>query len=101
MDIPNPGSDAAIDQGCTCPVLDNEHGRGAYMADGAPVFYINENCLVHHKAKNPIEQEVEWCEANRGKSGKGAEFEDGFIAGLLQALFIQRGARRPSWKKKV
>lgn len=27
MSIPNPGSDAAIKMGCTCPVLDNAHGR--------------------------------------------------------------------------
>jgi hypothetical protein len=25
---PNPGSDDAIDAGCTCPVLDNGHGKG-------------------------------------------------------------------------
>ena len=25
---PNPGSDAAIEAGCTCPVLDNGHGKG-------------------------------------------------------------------------
>ena len=33
MNIPNPGSDAAIKQGCTYPVLDNAHGRGI-MGDG-------------------------------------------------------------------
>jgi hypothetical protein len=25
-DLPNPGSDEAIEDGCTCPVLDNEFG---------------------------------------------------------------------------
>jgi hypothetical protein len=25
--VPNPGSDEAIDQGCSCPVLDNSHGK--------------------------------------------------------------------------
>lgn len=41
---PNPGSDEAIDMGCTCPVLDNGHGnarlgqeRGFYYTDGCPV----------------------------------------------------------------
>jgi hypothetical protein len=38
---PNPGSDAALDQGCTCPVLDNGHGRG----DGP--FWINGDCPLH------------------------------------------------------
>ncbi len=35
-----------------------------------------------------IEQEVEWCENNKGGSGKGEAFEDGFIAGLKQAKFL-------------
>jgi hypothetical protein len=38
---PNPGSDAALDQGCRCPVLDNSHGRGP-----GP-FWISENCPMH------------------------------------------------------
>lgn len=42
---PNPGSDAAIEQGCTCPVLDNAHGKG-WM--GSPNhFWINGDCPVH------------------------------------------------------
>lgn len=32
-----------------------------------------------------LQAEIEWCESNRGKSGKSADFEDGFIAGLRQA----------------
>lgn len=44
-DIPNPGSQEARDAGCTCPVLDNGHGRG-YM--GQPgVFVKNETCPIH------------------------------------------------------
>lgn len=38
---PNPGSDAARLYGCTCPVLDNGHGKGA-----GP-FWITEGCPVH------------------------------------------------------
>jgi len=38
----NPGSDAAIKLGCTCPVLDNAHGR---RNDG--LFWINGDCPVH------------------------------------------------------
>jgi hypothetical protein len=41
---PNPGSDEAQEQGCTCPVWDNEHGRG-YM--GGPDFVINCDCPMH------------------------------------------------------
>ena len=44
---PNPGSDEAMAQGCTCPVLDNGRGRGAYQIDGRWQFWINGACPVH------------------------------------------------------
>lgn len=44
-DVPAPGSDAALQLGCTCPVLDNAHGK---RADG--LFWISEDCPLHgHK----------------------------------------------------
>ena len=46
--IPNPGSDEAIKEGCTCPVLDNYHGRGFFI-DGKRCFYISETCPVHNE----------------------------------------------------
>jgi hypothetical protein len=49
---PNPGSDAALDMGCQCPVLDNGHGRRApYQPDG---WWITQGCPVH----NPPEAEA-------------------------------------------
>ena len=42
-DIPNPGSDEAIEQGCTCPVMDNNHGEG--MGEGR--FWIASDCKLH------------------------------------------------------
>ena len=42
---PNPGTNEAIKQGCTCPVIDNEHGRG-YMGQKG-IFVYNGNCQVH------------------------------------------------------
>ncbi len=51
---PNPGSITAKHMGCTCPVLDNEHGRGIPWPreDGLdpvehPSFYVNERCPLH------------------------------------------------------
>lgn len=45
MKKPNPGSDKAIDGGCTCPALDNEHGRGYH---GNPeIFVYVEGCSMH------------------------------------------------------
>jgi len=41
---PNPGSDEAIEQGCTCPVLDNAHGEGML---GLDMFVIAEGCPLH------------------------------------------------------
>jgi hypothetical protein len=46
-DTPNPGSDEAITQGCTCPVLDNGHGCGRVDANGQPMFWINFKCPLH------------------------------------------------------
>jgi hypothetical protein len=51
--IPNPGSDAAIALGCTCPVLDNGHGRG-YMGQKG-IYIYNLACPVH-KASWPKEK---------------------------------------------
>lgn len=45
MTTPNPGSDTAIEQGCTCPVLDNGHGNGYLGQSG--VFWINSDCQIH------------------------------------------------------
>lgn len=46
--LPNPGSPAAIDLGCTCPVLDNERGRG-YM--GMKNVYVYHGGCPLHKIK--------------------------------------------------
>ncbi len=44
---PNPGSKEAREQGCLCPVIDNERGRG-YLGNGEQFgFVINENCPLH------------------------------------------------------
>lgn len=49
--VPNPGSDEAVIRGCTCPVLDNGHGRG-YMGgakdkDGAAIYVYTCGCPIH------------------------------------------------------
>ena len=48
---PPPGSPAAVAQGCTCPVLDNGHGKG-YMGgakdkDGQTLYVIRAGCPLH------------------------------------------------------
>ena len=58
---PPPGSDAAIVLGCRCAVFDNNHGRGAYIVDGHPIFWINGGCPLHGDDRN-----VEDCRLSRG-----------------------------------
>lgn len=45
---PKPGSDEALEMGCTCPIYDNMRGKGAY---GGPegAFYISLECPLHGK----------------------------------------------------
>ena len=43
-DTPPPGSDAAIKAGCTCPIMDNNHGWG-YWAEGVYIYTLD--CPVH------------------------------------------------------
>lgn len=58
-ELPNPGSREAGEQGCTCPVLDNCRGRGAYEVDGVPQFWIDSWCPLHAPphAQAPAEEE--------------------------------------------
>lgn len=46
--VPNPGSDEAVEQGCTCPVLDNARGRGAWGSSVEnAIFWRREDCPLH------------------------------------------------------
>lgn len=45
---PPPGSDEAIKAGCTCPVLDNHHGRG-FPCYGETCFWYSGDCPLHRK----------------------------------------------------
>ena len=46
----NPGSDEAIEMGCTCPVLDNSHGWGSMYGEGT--FWISIGCPIHGGNQN-------------------------------------------------
>ena len=46
MSEPNPGSPEAVERGCTCPVIDNRHGKGFEMR-GEIVFWHNGDCPLH------------------------------------------------------
>lgn len=47
---PNPGSDSALKRGCTCPVLDNNHGRRApwpARCDTPEGWWTTTGCPLH------------------------------------------------------
>ena len=50
-DLPKPGSKEAIEQGCTCPVLDNAHGKGIGGMGEQFGWWINEDCPIHNTKK--------------------------------------------------
>ena len=41
-----PGSDAAIKKGCTCPSMDNGHGKG-FLWKGKKAWWIHRDCPLH------------------------------------------------------
>lgn len=45
--IPPPGSDEAIKRGCRCAIIDNNYGKGAYIVDGKPVYWVSGDCALH------------------------------------------------------
>lgn len=48
---PNPGSPDATALGCTCPVLDNAFGAGAWGT--STLFWRTVGCPLHAPAPNP------------------------------------------------
>ena len=58
----NPGSDEAIAAGCTCPVMDNGHGRGLLGGvtdeQGLVMFVITLDCPLHgRKAEEDMHED--------------------------------------------
>lgn len=44
---PKPGTEAAKQIGCTCPVMDNSYGRGRYGDGDKYGWWISGNCPIH------------------------------------------------------
>jgi len=51
-DLPNPGSEKAIELGCTCAVIDNRYGKGIPSENGKPNFWITGECPLHDPKAN-------------------------------------------------
>lgn len=43
----NPGSEEAIEKGCTCDPQNNHQGRGVHIGNKEPLFWKNEHCPLH------------------------------------------------------
>lgn len=52
----NPGCQAAIAQGCTCPATLNRYGRGTLH--GKPPFYFSKDCPLHAEAAKSAVREL-------------------------------------------
>lgn len=52
--VPKPGSKYARALGCTCPVMDNCHGKGR-GGDGKQFgWFVSDLCGVHANASDPV-----------------------------------------------
>lgn len=56
-----PGSKEAIQNGCTCPVMDNHHGQGIPMRHpetGEPsyAFWMDNTCPLHGTDKSEFKE---------------------------------------------
>jgi len=58
LKIRKPGSRKAVESGCTCPILDNGHGRGVFGNPGA--YWMTEGCPVHTETveESKLDQEI-------------------------------------------
>lgn len=55
-----PGSPEAVKLGCQCAILDNCHGKGAYVDSASnPVYWYNDSCPLHGgKMAKPVKLET-------------------------------------------
>lgn len=52
VNIPDPGTREAIAMGCTCPVEDNNHGKGYTLGpEGEVLFIYSGDCPIHQFGK--------------------------------------------------
>jgi len=51
-DFPPPGSRAAIEAGCICPVIDNAHGRGYRDVEG--IYIYTCGCPLHDAGRSAL-----------------------------------------------
>lgn len=55
----DPGGSSAVKNGCTCPVMDNNRGKGVATLDGDILFWMDQDCPLHGQDNNNDEDEDE------------------------------------------
>lgn len=65
----NPGSPEAIEQGCVCPVEENNHGAGWRVTKTGRHYALNDECPVH------VDDELREAARNPGKLTPWRELE--------------------------
>lgn len=58
---PPPGSPEAQAQHCTCPVMDNQYGRGYRYVESAKtrLYVINADCPLHGSVREAVSPDGE------------------------------------------
>ena len=49
--VPNPGSEEAQEQGCICPVEDNNYGEGFKWGNNQKCFWMTDGCPLHDNSE--------------------------------------------------
>ena len=96
---PNPGSPEAVSKGCTCPVMDNNSGRGyrgAMRGTGKEVVFVMvEDCPLHgKKLKRPKKTGKPDWEKLVKKGGGGTAFVNSMKSNsMIRRIAVQDPGR--------
>lgn len=53
-----PGSQEAVEAGCSCPQIDNHHGKG-YREEEEGVYALDPQCSIHRRlCVKPVDKEA-------------------------------------------
>lgn len=79
-----PGSEEAIEAGCECPVIDNEHGKG--VGDG--LYWMNGGCPLHGALEENMSSEnIEELSRKESFLKRFRELDKGLQGGILDAFY--------------
>lgn len=77
---PTPGSNAALANGCTCPIIDNGYGKGCGWGPG--MFWISADCPLHSSRDETLQAEGAPQGAPPGAATAGEQADQGLDSSL-------------------